>query len=704
MTNEKLLRTSVASSFYGSFKSLHKIQDSAIYPLVNGKNVVLSAGTGSGKTEAVMAPIISKYLIEMIENDSLTVLYIAPTKALVNDLERRLYPYLSKLNLRLGVRHGDRDDMRLGQVPHALITTPESLDVMLFRRDEALKGVFAVIIDEVHLIYNTQRGLHLSILLRRLRKLVNHPIQWAAISATLGNLTHVRDFLFGVDEEAEFLEDSTSREIDAQIRFLESLQDLEDMFIKLIGGKNNRGKFLMFANSRRECEQIADFLAENEILKPFVLAHYSSLSPEVRNDVEAFFNQSTRAICIATSTLELGIDIGDIDAVFLYGPPSSVESFLQRIGRSNRRLRVTNVLCCVRPDCKLPYLEALIFQALLNLARKGILPTKDPYDLFGSAAQQALSYIGSVNGSFTRAADINDFCIHLPHMKRQITDIILESLTEKGYLKQHGFKSQYGAEEKLYKLIDYRMIYGNFPVNSRQITISHGKKVLGHVPSINLLRIPRGSNIRFAGKKWKVKSASSEGIEVIASDNQTPALDMMYSGKGTGTDVFVLNSVIELLCASDFESDIYPSKDRDNVSLMVESVKRQVRKNSIPFIKKNGKYTYLTFAGQLVNKAIALITNQYEFEVNDTTLTCLTRINWSSIPVNPKDYEEVFDHLFEADSDQTFYQSLLPESLQRHEFLQNWLKDSTIILQLSRLQRSMSMEVYSAHMEEWGLQ
>jgi ATP-dependent Lhr-like helicase len=666
--------------------------------------VVLSAGTGSGKTEAVMAPLISKYLKNAVESDSLTILYIAPTKALVNDLDRRLYPYLNRLNLRVGVRHGDRDDMKLGHIPHVLITTPESLDVMLFRKDEALEGIYAVIIDEVHLIYNTQRGLHLSILLRRLRKLVNHPVQWAAISATMGNLRYVKDFLFGVNEEAEFLEDSNSREIDAQIRFLHYLEDLQDLFIKLIGSKNRKGKFLLFANSRRECEQIADILAENEELKPFVLAHYSSLSPEVRNDVETFFNQSTKAICIATSTLELGIDIGDIDAVFLYGPPPGVESFLQRIGRSNRRLKVTNVICCVRPDCNYPYLEALIFQALIELARQGILPTKEPYEFFGSAAQQALSCIGSTNGTFTRAADIADFCTHLPHINRKVTDMILESLAEKEYLKRHGFKNRYGAEENLYKLIDYRMIYGNFPVSSRQISISNGKKILGHVPSINLLRINRGSNIRFAGKKWKVVNSCSEGIEVIESGNQTHSIDIKYSGKGGATDAFVLNAVVELLCAGGFESDMYHPRERESVSLMVESIKKTVGNNSIPFIKKNGKYTYLTFSGKLVNKAIALITDQYEFEVSDTTLTCFTRINWNTIPINPKDYEKVFDHLFEADSDQTFYQSLLPDSLQRHEFLQNWLKDSTIKIQLSRLQRSMPIEVSCGHLKEWGLQ
>ncbi|MCD4768735.1 MAG: hypothetical protein K8R35_01030, partial [Bacteroidales bacterium] len=324
-----------------------------------------------------------------------------------------------------------------------------------------------------------------------------------------------------------------------------------------------------------------------------------------------------------------------------------------------------------------------------------------PYELFGSAAQQALSYVGSVSGTFTRTADIANICAHLPYLNRQVVESILESLAEKDYLKPHGFKNRYGAGQDLYKLIDYRMIYGNFPVASQQIPISHGKKVLGHVPSINLLRIHRGNNIRFAGKKWQVKSAKAEGIEVITSNNQTHALDMKYSGKGVETDAFVLNAVLELLRKNDFELEIYAKADRNNMNSTVTSIKKLTQKNNIPFIKKNGKYTYLTFAGNLVNKAIALITNQYDFEVDDIKLTCSTRVNWESIPTNPNSYDVIFEHLFEADSDQTFYQSLLPASFQKHEFLQKWLKDSTIESQLKRLQRSNSVEASYEHMLEW---
>ncbi|MBD2161280.1 DEAD/DEAH box helicase [Limnothrix sp. FACHB-1083] len=177
MNTLDLLDKRIASAFYGNFPTLRPAQEAAIEPLILGKNLVLSSGTGSGKTEAVMAPLISRYWRQAIGSDALTILYIAPTKALVNDLETRLSLVLQKIRFRVGIRHGDRDDLKSALKPHILITTPESLDVLLFRKDSALANIQAVVIDEVHLLYNTQRGLQLSVLIQRLKQKIEHPLQ-----------------------------------------------------------------------------------------------------------------------------------------------------------------------------------------------------------------------------------------------------------------------------------------------------------------------------------------------------------------------------------------------------------------------------------------------------------------------------------------------------------------------------------------------
>ena len=124
MNSINLLNSRVATAFYGRFNFINNAQEAVIEPLVNGRNIVLCSGTGSGKTEAVMAPIVSRYWEEALEYDELFIIYICPTKALVNDLEKRLELPLSYLGLRIGIRHGDRDDLKNNKIPHVLLTTP----------------------------------------------------------------------------------------------------------------------------------------------------------------------------------------------------------------------------------------------------------------------------------------------------------------------------------------------------------------------------------------------------------------------------------------------------------------------------------------------------------------------------------------------------------------------------------------------------
>ncbi|MDZ4786329.1 MAG: DEAD/DEAH box helicase, partial [bacterium] len=253
MSSIELLERRVASAFYGSFTTLRPVQEAAIEPLVKGQNIVLSSGTGSGKTEAVLAPLLSRYWRKAVTNEALILIYIAPTKALVNDLEKRLYPPLDKLGLRVGIRHGDRDDLVSGQTPHVLVTTPESLEVLLFRKDATLQTVCAVVIDEVHLLYNTQRGLQLSVLLQRLQQSLGQELQWAALSATVGRLSDVRDFLFGSAASAKFLQFPAHRSIDAHVRHIADEASFMKLICKLIEGRQT--KLLIFTNSRRECER-----------------------------------------------------------------------------------------------------------------------------------------------------------------------------------------------------------------------------------------------------------------------------------------------------------------------------------------------------------------------------------------------------------------------------------------------------------------
>ena len=160
--NKEVFRT-----FFGEFTSLNPVQEKTIPLLLDGRNIVVSAGTGTGKTEAVLAPLVSRHLDYALSNDCLTWLYITPTKALVNDIRRRIEPALSQLHVSVGIRHGDRDETYRSKSQHFLITTPESLDVLLTRGEKTLQSVRTVILDETHMLYNTQRGLQAALLISR---------------------------------------------------------------------------------------------------------------------------------------------------------------------------------------------------------------------------------------------------------------------------------------------------------------------------------------------------------------------------------------------------------------------------------------------------------------------------------------------------------------------------------------------------------
>lgn len=681
----------VASAFYGGFAQLREAQEATIEPILSGRNVILTSGTGSGKTEAVMAPLISRYWSHAITTDRLVIVYIAPTKALVNDLEKRLQPPLEKLGLRVGIRHGDHDDLTRKTVPHVLITTPESLDVLLFRKDPAIQSVCALVIDEVHLLYNTQRGLQLSILIQRLQQLLPSRLQWAAISATVSNPDHVREFLVGTNGDADLIQFSTTRSIDTQIRRIRNLQQLVSIVRRLTSGQPT--KLLIFANSRRECERVAGALQEDDTLRQFIFTHYSSLSSEVRAQVEFDFSSMRTAVCVATSTLELGIDIGDIDAVLLWGVPGSVASFLQRIGRSNRRSNKTNVVCLVPDTSSVAVVEALRFVALYEAASRGELAIVEPYDLFGAVGQQCLSAIVSDGGRFTKIADLCRIVEHKRYISRAVVEDILAELASNRFIQRHGYKNRYGADEELYRLVDLRLIYGNFGVGSQMVDVLHGTKRLGEVPAMNLLRIGMRTHVRFAGACWRVKKASRDGIILEPSGSTVEAIDFSYGGSSIQSDAYSTDRTWKVLHAEEFRTDVFTKELAHEVEFFRDQIKQGCSEDQIPYVRSFDGIRYFTFGGYLVNRAIGLYSKKPDFQADDVSLSVTSPIVWSSIPHDPCDFEAYFHLLFESSSQQTIYQKQLPLYLQETEFLQDWLKDTTIPQILLRLKNARAVEV-----------
>jgi ATP-dependent Lhr-like helicase len=608
----------------------------------------------------------------------------------VNDLFRRLEIPMDKLGLRLGVRHGDRDDIRgRKKKPHVIITTPESLDVLLFRDDKSLKTVRALVIDEVHLLYNTQRGVQLSILIERLKRFIDPgKLQLAALSATIADLKEVGRFFFGKDENTKFLEFPAHRSIDAKIGSGGVVQVVK----KLTSGQNR--KLLAFVNRRKDCEELFESMSDQKHLEGAVFTHYSNLSKERREITEERFQKLKTAVCNATSTLELGIDIGDIDAVLLCSVPAKADSFLQRIGRGNRRSNKTVALCFVGMDENGPpqTTESLRYLALLDAARTGTLSERGTYEIFGAVAQQCMSIIASQK-AFTSVKKLCGYFEKLPYVDRPTVENILSELVRGDYLVKHGAKNQYRAGGQLRKLVRWRRIYGNFPVAAHMLELRCGTEPLGEIPLFNTDKIEPGAFIKFAANKWKVLQITDETVEVEPAPPDAVCQSIEYAGKGLGFETFLNDGMWRIIHSEEFPEKLLSGDLRKEVVKARKAAQGQCGITDIPYCHAERGIRYYTFAGALVNEAVALITEKDDPKFDDHWLWVKSPIDWKSVPTEPAAYQRVFDEMFHPTADQSIFQKMLPTNLQVREYVQEWLKDKAVPKVLVRLAASEPVEV-----------
>lgn len=360
--------------FFSRYGRLTQVQLETIPSILEGINVVVASPTASGKTEAVVAPVAERFLCEQWEG--LAVLYIVPTRALANDTLARIEGPLGDMAITSVLKHGDNPRLPSREPPNCLVTTPESLDSLICRRPEVFADLKAVILDEIHLLDNTYRGDQLRLLLRRLRKHASD----AAFSIHLlsATLSQPREVGKRYVADFEIVKVPGRRDIDYHI--LNSQQEVH----RLARAQGWR-KLLVFCNLRESVESVAAALAEWWHPYP-VVAHHGSLDRRVRQEAEEVMKQADVAVCVSTSTLEVGIDIGDINLIVLAEVPWSVTSLLQRIGRGNRREGTVHVAAVATSDD-----EKSLLEAMFRTASTGELPVQQYEPDVSVAVQQIFS-------------------------------------------------------------------------------------------------------------------------------------------------------------------------------------------------------------------------------------------------------------------------------------------------------------------------
>ncbi len=332
-----------------------------------GTHTLIASPTGSGKTLAAFLcaidELVQRGLREGLE-DGVSILYISPLKALSNDIEKNLQAPLEGIratleelgyddvDIRTAVRTGDTPShMRTKMVkkpPHIFVTTPESLYILLTSEGgrRMLSRVRTVIIDEIHAVVTNKRGAHLALSLERLQALVGRNITRIGLSATQNPIEEVARFLVGAGQGPEapaacrIVDVGHQREMDVAVELpgspLETVMShevFEEIYAKLGALIKAHRTTLVFVNTRKLAERVTRHLAEL-LGEEEVAAHHGSLSRSHRLDAERRLKSGELRAVVATASLELGIDVGDVDLVCQLGSPHSVATFLQRVGRS----------------------------------------------------------------------------------------------------------------------------------------------------------------------------------------------------------------------------------------------------------------------------------------------------------------------------------------------------------------------------------
>jgi ATP-dependent helicase Lhr and Lhr-like helicase len=360
------LQEAIASRL--GWTTLRPVQELAGAAILDGKNAVVLAPTAGGKTEAAMFPTLSMLVEHQAEG--VGAIYLAPIKALLNNQSDRLGLYTEMVGLSRFLWHGDVESPArkafIAEPSDLLMTTPESLEVMLASTKVPVAKLFRnlriVVIDEVHALAGSDRGAHLMSVLERIADHSIHDVQRVGLSATVGNPDVILQWIRGTSKRDGVVVDPPKSPAKRQIavQLDPELATLATKAAELAKGK----KSLLFCESRALTETVADRMRDRGT---DVFVHHSSVSLEERRLAEERFAGGGSAAIVCTSTLELGIDVGDLDNVFQANAPGTVSSFLQRMGRTGRRASTTanTTFFCDNPEA---VLQAV---ALVELAREG---------------------------------------------------------------------------------------------------------------------------------------------------------------------------------------------------------------------------------------------------------------------------------------------------------------------------------------------
>lgn len=651
------------------WESLRDAQEAAIPLIVKAdRDVIVAAATAAGKTEAAFLPALT----HLLQSDPPGLIaYISPLKALINDQFGRLDRLCEQLEVPVWPWHGDISATTktrfLAKREGVLLITPESLEALLCNRGTSIGAVFErltfFVVDELHAFIGAERGKQLQSLMHRIERVIGRTVPRIGLSATLGDMSLAADFLRpGKGPAVEMVESKTSgnelkilvkgyeeplvvepgfraspcfdADVDdgagnEQSDALEVEEALEPVTPALIAahlfkglrGSNN----LIFPNSRREVERYTHLLnkmCEDQHVPNEFWPHHGSLSKEIRSETEAALKQNERpASAICTNTLELGIDIGAVRSVAQIGPPPSVASLRQRLGRSGRRKGEPAILrgYCVEDalggkaslDTELR-LGTVQMAAMISLLLEGWFePPMAKGAHLSTLVQQMLSFIAQ-NGGATIGELYGMLCGQETPFAGVSKDEFVELVR---HLGQKELLVQDSSGTLLHgrvgeKFVNHYTFYAAF-AGDEEFRIVNGGRTLGTLPVSQALSI--GQRILFAGKTWRVEDIDEpqKTIFVVRAGGGTPPL---FSGGVGRTHTRVRQRIRELLETT----DVPPYLDEVARRFLSEARANYAARglgNAI-LVDQGSETLLLTWLGDAANEALACLLQRRGFKAS----------------------------------------------------------------------------------------
>ncbi len=585
---------------------LREVQERTYSSVVRGNDVLVIAPTAGGKSEAALIPVID----DILKNGRMgvTCLYISPLKALINDQEDRFRAFCIPISLSVMKWHGDvpKGDRswKDGEPPHFLMITPESLEVLLMEKklSSDLRRVRTIIVDELHAFVESERGVHLKVLLNRMDQITKRPVQRIGLSATVGNPEEVLAWISDSRHGEELIEVRTvPKEKHFQFIIEAEEKDRTNALVRIVEGK----KALVFANSRSFAEKL---MRECSGRIRNLHIHHSSLSPAMRKTSEEAFSSDGGACIICTSTLELGIDIGDLDVVVQVGPPNSVSSFLQRMGRSGRRGKSAFVAWLLQNPCELLCSLAIIECATKKEVEK-LIPPKKTYNVL---LQQIFLYMH--NHTRVSFRQLESFILSQPvfrNTKPEIFFKILTHLVKSGFITTDGEMIMPGTEaERIFGRSNWKDLYSVIIGSGEYRAVTPDGEVVGKLDA-RFVSSRNAEEISLGGRSWSMVKCDEVHNLVVVVPGESDSSRIFWTSAGQNGFSPLVCRMVQKIGARGGSLLPLGMHEQDILQEVLVRIPEEIGEEGLLVVEQSGtkgiEVIIFSFSGNRFNRLLALL-------------------------------------------------------------------------------------------------